>query len=584
MKTLFATTALAMLTTLPAFAAVIESDSTIDAATVFPEGATITRKAEFSADAGKHQIIIDDLPMYFDATSLRVTGEGTAAFRIVSVDHRIRRLPPRKEFDTDAYKALEAEREALEDRREDLMFDIQAVDLKIAVAEGRLKMVENLMEREPQRLVNVAAYTPRDATDWGQTIGVLAEQMDIALTAKLLAEREKQDLFDNIADLDEDIDKLEQRMLATRLPAQEKSVATIEIVADTAIEGTLNLEYRTDAAGWQPIYDLRLTQGEEATLNIERHARIHQHTGEAWDDVTLTLSTARPSLRMDAPMFASQIARLWNPKVEERMRDSIAGEADVNVQGVMPLRTAQAPMRSLTEATPEPVRFETRGRTLIFKITEPADIDGDGTTRQLLIDASRTTVDVSARATPRLDPSAYLYATLDNTFNGPILPGAASTYVDGAFIGQSYLPFTAQDAELTLPFGALDGVTISSEIKDRETGDYGILSTTNTQVEAFEFVATSVLPYDVPLTIYDRAPVSEDEDLVVDITAAPRPTTENAEGVRGLAAWTFDMKANSETVITFGYELSWPGEQELQLTSTDWPILHEGSTGSFVFR
>lgn len=582
MKTLFATTAIAMLATLPAFAAEITTQSTIDAATVFPEGATITRSAAFSADAGRHQIIIDDLPMSFDANSLRVTGNGTATFRIVSVDHRIRRLPPREQTDTPAFQALKSELETLQDQHADLMFDIQAVDLRIDVADGRLQMVENLMEREPQTLVNQAAYTPRDASDWGNTIAVLAEQMEIALMSKLEADRDKQSLIEAVDDLQVEISKVQQRMKATQLPARENSVATIEIIADAPVDGTLDLEYRTANAGWQPIYDLRLTQDDVAMLDIERHARVHQNTGEAWDDVALTLSTARPSLRMDAPMFQSQIARLWDPRSQ-----LLAGAAlgDMNVQQEMPRRTAAAPMRALEAAAVDQVRYETRGRTLTFQISEPADIDGDGTTRQLLIDAHTKNVDTFARVTPRLDPSAYLYASFENTFAGPILPGQASTYVDGAFIGQSYLAFTAKDAEMTLPFGALDGVTVNAEIKDRGTGDYGILSTTNTQQEAYEFVVTSVLPYDVPLTVYDRAPVSEDEDLIVEIDASPSVTESDAMGVRGLAAWTFDMKANSEETITFGYELSWPGDQELQLTSVDWPILHnQGSVGSFAFR
>jgi len=329
MKSLLTTTALLLLTSAPAFAAIIESDSAIDAAIVFTEGATITRTAAFTADAGRHQIVIDDLPLNFDANSLRVTGAADTTFRIVSVDHRIKRLPPTDQSDTPAYIALEAERDALLERRADLTFEMNTLETKIDVANGRLRMVETLMEREPQVMVNEAAYTPRDATDWGETIGVLAEQMEIALLAKITAEREKQDVFEAISEVSQNISDVQQRMLATQLPAQDTSVATIEIVTDAPIDGTLNLEYRTAFAGWRPIYDLRLDQGEESTLTVERHARVHQNTGEAWDDVALTLSTARPSLRMDAPMFGEQIATLWDPKDQMLNSGIMAMESDV---------------------------------------------------------------------------------------------------------------------------------------------------------------------------------------------------------------------------------------------------------------
>lgn len=585
MKSLMTTTALVMLATAPAFADVIESDSKIDAAIVFTEGATITRTAPFTAPAGRHQIVIDDLPLNFDASSLRVTGAADTAFRIVSVDHRIRRLPPRDHTDTPAYLALEAEHDALRDQKEELMFALNTIDTKIDVANGRLRMVETLMEREPQTMVNEAAYTPRDASDWGETIGVLAEQMEIALLARVSAEREKQGVIDQVTEVQSDISKVQQKMLATQLPAQDTSVATIEIVTDAAIDAVLDLEYRTTAAGWRPIYDLRLTQGDAANLTVERHARVHQNTGEAWDDVALTLSTARPSLRMDAPMFGEQIATLWDPSdlvkngdlgmiQSEAMEDGVSLRSQATMAGV-PRRVS---------AAPAPVSYETRGRTLTYVMTDRADIDGDGTTRQVLIDATSSTVDTNARATPRLDPSAYLYATLENTFDGPILPGDGSVYVDGAFIGQTYLPYTAADAKLDLPFGVIDGIIIAAEVTNRETGDYGLVSTTNTQEEAFMITATSVLPYDMPLVIYDRAPVSENEDLDIAITASPQVSETDVNGVRGLMAWTLDMAADSTQTVTFGYEMSWPGDQDLQLSTIDLPILYPGQGGVGIFR
>jgi uncharacterized protein (TIGR02231 family) len=572
MKTLMTTTALFLLTSAPALADIIDVDSKIDAAIVFTEGATITRTAKFSAQAGHHQILIDDLPLNFDANSLRVTGLANTTFRIVSVDHRIRRLPPRTQTDTPEYLALEAELEALIKRQDNLTFAINTADTKIDVANGRLRMVETLIEREPQTMVNEATFTPRDATDWGETIGVLAEQMEIALLAKITAEREKQGIIDDLKDVQQEIAEVQQRMTATQLPAQDTSVATIKIVADTAIDGTLNLEYRTSAAGWRPVYDLRLTQGDTANLAIERHARVHQNTGEAWDNVALTLSTARPSLRMDAPMFGEQIVTLWDPQA------ATSGVVAEDFQ----VRRAQAPMKIAADTAP--VAYETHGRTLTYVLTERADIDGDGTTRQVRIDATTTEVATSARATPRLDPSAYLYATLENSFDGPILPGNGSVYVDGAFIGQTTLPYTAADATLDLPFGVIDGITIATEVTNRETGDYGLVSTTNTREEAFMMTATSVLPYDIPLTIYDRAPVSENEDLKIAVRATPQPSEQDVGGVRGLMAWTLDMQAGSTQVVTFGYDIAWPGDQNLRLSGFDLPIPDPDQDTVGIFR
>jgi len=96
--------------------------------------------------------------------------------------------------------------------------------------------------------------------------------------------------------------------------------------------------------------------------------------------------------------------------------------------------------------------------------------------------------------------------------------------------------------------------------------------------------ATSVLPYDMPLIIYDRAPVSENEDLEVAIKAAPKASDTDVDGVRGLMAWHIDMAAGATQTVTFGYEISWPGDQQLQLSTLDLPILYPGQGGVKVFR
>ncbi|MHA3914199.1 mucoidy inhibitor MuiA family protein [Halovulum sp. GXIMD14793] len=558
----------------PALAADIDVDSLVTAATVYPSGATVTRQAEFSAESGTNSIIIDDLPLDFDPASLRISGEGNAEFAIVSVNHRVDRLPPEDEKTSPQVQRLEDEIEAMEDQLEALDRDIRDQHALMSVADARLKFAHALISREPQKMVDDLEYQRATTATWAEAIGIVTAEVDKAMTARNLAATEVDRIEKQKEDIREELQKKQQALSATQMPRPPRSIATVEIDTDSALEGKLQISYRIDEAGWQPVYDLRLNQGETASLGIERHARVVQYSGEDWTDVALTLSTARPTQRMEAP-------ELWEiqvrpaPKVTP-MRP--AASAGLQMQKRQPLE-AQSEM--LADAmveedvalapAPEPVfvgqsrsaEIDTQGQTIIYKLPTKATVSGDGTVRQLSIDSHEMEVKMLARSTPELDSNAYLYASLTNSLGGPLLPGSASVFRDGTFVGETHVALTAAGEETMLPFGVLDGVTVKRRVLSREDGDFGIIGTTNRRTERYAIIAESVLSYAIPLTIFDRAPYSENEDFEVEVYARPAPSETSVEGKRGVRSWTFELGAGTKKKIEFSYEITWPGDQQI---------------------
>ena len=66
----------------------------------------------------------------------------------------------------------------------------------------------------------------------------------------------------------------------------------VDIEADAAAEASLTVEYMVPCAAWRPTHRARLGEGH---VLFETDAAVWQATGEAWNDVTLQLSTARSS-------------------------------------------------------------------------------------------------------------------------------------------------------------------------------------------------------------------------------------------------------------------------------------------------
>src|SRR5215813_7574104 len=79
-----------------AAAAEIDVGSTIDAVTVYPDGAAITRIIRVDLPAGDSVVFAHDFPPTLDPATLRVEGDGGARLLIGAIDARPPRpVPPR---------------------------------------------------------------------------------------------------------------------------------------------------------------------------------------------------------------------------------------------------------------------------------------------------------------------------------------------------------------------------------------------------------------------------------------------------------------------------------------------------------
>jgi uncharacterized protein (TIGR02231 family) len=103
-------------------------------------------------------------------------------------------------------------------------------------------------------------------------------------------------------DNDRRLQKLAKSWSNCAQPAPERYTATVEVEVSQAGELTLQVSYLVNQAGWVPLYDLcLLEQWESPELELGYLAQVTQDTGEAWEGVDLTLSTARPAMASVLP-------------------------------------------------------------------------------------------------------------------------------------------------------------------------------------------------------------------------------------------------------------------------------------------
>src|SRR5215831_6668368 len=114
--------------------------SAIESVTVYPDGATVTRRIRVDLAQGDSVLRAADFPPSLDPASLRVEGEARAKLTIGGIDAR----PPRAE--------RPPADPALDDRIQSLHDDRDRLDGKIAAATTRRKFAERFSEQAPAGL------------------------------------------------------------------------------------------------------------------------------------------------------------------------------------------------------------------------------------------------------------------------------------------------------------------------------------------------------------------------------------------------------------------------------------------------
>jgi uncharacterized protein (TIGR02231 family) len=537
-SSLFVLTALAAA---PARAAEVDATSAVDAVIVYPDGASVTRVVTLDLPAGDNSAILRDFPLTLDPSSLRVEGEAGAKLTIGAIDAR----PPRAAPPVNASE-LDKRIEALRDERANLQGAIDA-------AMARRKFAERFAEASPAGIGDKGEARP--IAEWRAAFAAVADEVASADTAIREAGRKQRDLDREIARAEQD---------RTQKPPNKLEVR-IDLAVSAATRATLRVTYAVRNARWTPLYDARLdtgTRDRKPTLELVRRAEITQSTGEDWSNVALNVSTVRTARGGNAPDLNSLIVQYPQPP---RSAASASGGMDAN----RPLlRGAPAPMAkmaadSLAErADEQQATADVGGFQVMFKIPGRVSVGASEGAKSLRVSTALLAPDLAVRAVPVKDPTAFLEASFKQTEDAPLLPGRVSIYRDGTFVGRGQMA-AGKDETVRLGFGADDKIKIERAVLKRNEGSAGLIVTTSkTDERAFKTTVRNGHDFPIRIAIEDQLPVSENEEIQVEmLPATTPPTATNLRDKRGVLEWAFEAKPGEVRDIAFAWRIRWPKDK-----------------------
>ena len=259
-----------------------ETTGKIEAVTVYRGQALITRGLDVKGPVGLKEVIVTALPDQVLPGS--IYAESADGVEVRSVRYRVRPVG------------------------EDVREEVRKIEEQIAKTEAEIAANERYLKLAAEHkayLDSLQKFVAATA-NVELTKGVLDAETLQTLTEFIHAERkalaeEELTLQQQKQALQETLNLL-QRGRQTVASGSAKTVreAVVFVKLANADGGSLRVRYIVDNATWSPSYNLRTDAKREQVL-VEYNASVQQMTGEDWNDVAMTLSTATPSLVATAP-------------------------------------------------------------------------------------------------------------------------------------------------------------------------------------------------------------------------------------------------------------------------------------------
>jgi hypothetical protein len=545
----------------------------------YPNSALVTRDVDVPPGTGMVELIVSPLPVRVIHNTLY--SEGSAGIRILSTRYRTR---PVFEDTREEVRKLEDSKKKLELAAEKIKADLNAVSMNMKTLDGLEKFTT----------VTTVSATEKGGLNGDTAIAMVKyvmEQRTERMKEKVVLE---QQLRDNGEQLQFVAAKLKD---LTKGSTREERDAVIVVDREVAGAGKIRLNYIVDEVRWTPQYKLRSGKAGE-TVQADYLASMFQQSGEDWNGVELTLSTAQPMLNAAPPdlgrLEVSVLPRssvpggvpgpggpapVFNPSQGAK---ELAKEADVYRQKALDETKAnnwKDAAKYLNSAAAYEqnrelmkTREELKAEQLVGAKIAPEE--GPSVTYHLPnrysvpSRADEQVVEVAKfslspkyyyKAVPVLSKNVYRLADMVNKSNMVLLPGEATMYQGNDFVGRMTLPLVAVGEEFTAGFGVDPQMQIQRQLLDQTKSTQG-----GNQVMKYEYriLVNSYKTEKVTLQVWDRLPLpSETEAVGVSLLKTSPEVSKDALYLRecrpyNLLRWDLEVEPgmNGEKALAINYE------------------------------
>lgn len=520
----------------------LHAPSRIDAVTVYRSSARVTRVARLDVSAGSARVVLDGLPDVVDDDSIRVEGKGSAKARLFGV--AVERVT--------LADAAAVEARAAEERLHALQDEDRALDDRVKAAQARIEFVRSLRSTYSEERARNLAVRGVSAKEWAELASFVSEELGAASGEIREAEAVRRDLARRLAQARADLEKVQAKRATTT-----KSVA-VELEAEKGGSLELAVSYAVPAAGWTPIWDARLLP-DASRMELAFQGSVWQRSGEDWQGVALSVSTAQPARGLAVPELQPLYLTHALPPRSIPLGRASYGAAPAAAPAPRAAEEAKLEARD-EDVQAELAQASVQESLLSATFTAPRreTVDGSGQARKVPLARFPLEARIVRTAAPRVEASAFLTAKAVNETGFPLLGGVAGVYVGDEFAGRAVLPATPPGGELELAFGVDARVEIDRKVLDRRRESAGLLS--KDEVVRYRARVSVKNRYGTPVAVklLDLVPVSRDEKIRIEVLDGTTAATREDPERPGVRVYELALAAREEKVVELRYEVRYP--------------------------
>jgi uncharacterized protein (TIGR02231 family) len=496
-------------------------ESKITDVTLFLSGAQVTHEAEVSLKAGENVLRFSDLTVNLDPNSIQV--EGNKDFTIINVRHAINYLA-----DQSTNPKVKAVMDSLEN------------------AQFRLLEKQSLRSVYSQEREMLNANRSIKGSDAVLVTEDLSEMVDFFRSRLREIEYKLLELNQDEKKLNQEISRLQNHL--NQLNARKNtnpSEIFVTVAVDKAVNSKLRLNYLAYSAGWIPTYDLR-SDDINQPIEMVYKAKVYQATGNDWENVNMTLSTGNPTVGGQSPILNPWFLYLYNPQprvqYDSKQKEPEYSNRDADA---MPSMAGQAEI-AYFDGSVSIANLTVQSQNVVsteFKIGVPYDVPADGQYYDVEMQRETLKATYDYFCAPKLDGDAFLRAKVTDWMQYSLLPGESNIYFRGTYVGKAYIDPAMANDTLDLSLGRDKSISVDRKMLSDFCKTSSLGGNTRT-TKAFEISITNTKKVPVTFTLEDQIPLSQNEDITVELEESSGAVVDAATGK---LTWSLTL-APGETV------------------------------------
>ena len=536
-----------------AVSALPAEESKISEVTVFSDRAQVTRILTETKEAGIHTLIFENLPSNIDQNSIQVNGSGNAILKDIKFEI--------KQFSeiTDAdEKALYDKKQLLEDKITNLNNSANQISKEKSFIEKiAARLTANNEKAGPAEL---------NPEKWIKMVEFYRGKLEKHDADSFEVTKQKREIQKQLDKVNADINMLGRK--------KNKSSKQVSVKVDMKKAGKLSLELSYIVFGpvWYPVYDLRVST-EDKKMNINYNAVIKQNTGEDWNNVKISLSTANLKVGGDSPelrpMFVSEARyrhferkknAINQPEAYSGMLNVVAKDMEQMFEPESDLDYNVEPMQVQTS------EVSSSTTSTVFEISDKNTILSDNQPSKVTIMIQDFAAGFRYSTVPKLAQYAYLKAKVKNTSDYPLLAGVTNIFLDNNFVAKSNLKSISPSEEFWTFLGIDEGMKVEYRLIKKFNETEGMISKKNKITYEYEIKINNNKGSQEEIVVWDQIPLSQNERIKVELIKPEykKDTDVLKMNKQKYIEWFFEPKAGQEIKIPFKYSVEYPKDMQIQ--------------------